>query len=98
MAYIRMVIGETVAQPQVDEWEKQVRKFMERAVMEYQVLREDGGNMVILVTRFETRGGCLAFHSSKMYWEFVRETSHLLVGNYVVKLFHETQRHVLSFH
>lgn len=98
MGYVRMVIGETISEPDIDRWEKQVRKFMEQVVMEYQVLREDGGNMVVLLTRFETREGCLAFHSSKVYREFVRETQHLLVGNYVVKLFHETQRHALSFH
>lgn len=51
------------------------------------MLIEDGGNMLVVITGWETREACLKYHSSRAYRQFVARTQHLLVGNFVVKVF-----------
>ena len=51
------------------------------------LLFEEGGNMVVLLTGWETRDHCLQHHASRAYRQFVQRTQHLLAGNFVVKLF-----------
>ena len=53
----------------------------------HSILVEEGGLMVILITDWPNRQECLAYHASRAYRQFVAATQHLLVGNYVVKLF-----------
>ena len=43
--------------------------------------------MVILVTEWPNREDCLAYHASRAYRQLLGATQHMLVGNYVVKLF-----------
>jgi hypothetical protein len=44
--------------------------------------------MVILITDWSSREECLTYHASRGYRQFVASTQHMLVGDYVVKLFH----------
>jgi len=50
---------------------------------------EDGGNMAVAFTFWKTKEDCLKYHSSRSYRQFVSRTQHLLVGDFVVKLFRE---------
>jgi len=51
-------------------------------------LVEEGGRMVILITDWPNREQCLAYHASRAYRQLVAGTQHMLVGDYVVKIFH----------
>ena len=51
------------------------------------ILVEEGGRMVILITDWPNRQDCVTYHSSRAYRQFVAGTQHMLVGDYVVKLF-----------
>jgi hypothetical protein len=53
----------------------------------HSILVEEGGRMVILVTDWPNRQECLTYHASKICRQFVAATQHLLIGDYVVKLF-----------
>ncbi len=48
---------------------------------------EEGGRMAVSLTIWNTRDECLNYHSSRSYRQFVSRTQHLLVGDFVVKLF-----------
>jgi len=53
----------------------------------HSILVEEGGKMVILVTDWDNRQACLTYHASRLYRQLVATTQHMLVGDYVVKLF-----------
>ena len=92
--YLRMVIGETINEDQLREFRN---IFKEECIP---ILREESGfqrcdlaieadgRMAVIMTVWDTRDNCLKHHSSRAYREFVAKTQHLLVGNFVVKLFH----------
>lgn len=62
-------------------------------VLSHSILAEEGGRMVILITDWKSREGCLQHHTSRSYRQFVTDTQHLLVGSYVVKFFqNQTER------
>jgi len=52
-----------------------------------QVMVEDGGRMSVSLTVWNTREDCVRYHSSRSYRQFVAKTQHLLIGEFVVKLF-----------
>ena len=91
--YARMVIGEAMSDDQVREFtriythdvmpELQKEPGFESA----QLMIEDGGRMAVSLTVWRTRDDCLKYHSSRSYRQFVSRTQHLLMGNFVVKLF-----------
>jgi hypothetical protein len=93
--YARMVIGETVSERQVFEFSRiystDVLPDLEREPgFEYgRFLVEDGGTMAVALTVWKTREDCLRYHSGRAYRQFVAKTQHLLVGDFVVKLFRE---------
>jgi hypothetical protein len=95
MKYVRLVIGEVISEDQIKELESVAKTLFEQIdeteveQPEYSIMIEDGGNMLIIETKFQSREECLRFHSSRAYRVFVKATQHLLVGNYVVKLFRE---------
>jgi quinol monooxygenase YgiN len=53
----------------------------------HSILVEEGGRMVILITDWPNREECLTYHASRAYRQLVAATQHMLVGDYVVKLF-----------
>ena len=91
--YIRMVIGEAINEDQVREFgaiyedsiEPEILK--EPGIVGSEIMFEEGGTMVMVLTKWNTREDCLRYHSSRTYRQFVAKTQHLLVGNFVVKLF-----------
>ena len=91
--YARMVIGEAVSDDQLrqfssiykEEIEPELKK--EPGFVSTEFLLEDGGNMAVIVTAWESRERCLQYHSSRSYRQFVAKTQHFLLGNFVVKLF-----------
>ena len=93
--YARMVIGETASDEQLKEF---VRIYgsdvlpvlrTEPGFKSASLLIEEGGRMAVSVTTWASRDACLKYHSSRSYRQFVAKTQHLLLGNFVVKLFEE---------
>ena len=91
--YARMVIGEAVSEEQVREFARIYKDEvlpsleMEPGFNSAWLMIEDGGNMAVSLTMWKTRDDCLHYHSSRSYRQFVARTQHLLLGNFVVKLF-----------
>ena len=91
--YARMVIGEAISEEQVSEFECIYRLDVlprlkdEPGFQSARLMVEEGGRMAISLTLWKTRTDCLKYHSSRAYRLFVAKTQHLLVGDFVVKLF-----------
>ena len=91
--YVRMVIGEAVSEDQLrhfrgifkEEIEPELLK--ESGLVRAELICEDGGNMAVILTTWESRDRCLQYNSSRAYRQFVAKTQHLLIGNFVVKVF-----------
>ena len=88
-----MVIGEALSDDQVQEFahiytsEVLPELQTEQGFAAARLMIEDGGRMAISLTVWNTRNDCLKYHSSRSYRQFVARTQHLLVGEFVVKLF-----------
>ena len=100
--YVRMVIGEVVTDEAVAEflniWNDEAQHMQaEPGFMEDRLMIEEGGRMVLVETVFATRDDCLRYHCSRAYRQLVAKTQHLLVGDFVVKLFKQTACHQITF-
>ena len=91
--YARMVIGEAASEDQVQEF---VRIYIREVMPELagqpgftsaRLMVEEDGRMAVSLTMWQTREDCLNYHCSRSYRKFVARTQHLLVGEFVVKLF-----------
>ena len=96
--YARMVIGEAISDLQVQEF---ARIYASEVLPDLQsesgfdsakLMVEEGGRMAVSLTLWKTRDDCLKYHSSRAYRQFVAKTQHLLVGEFVVKLFRDYSR------
>ena len=91
--YVRMVIGEAISPEQIRElrsiFTEQVRSEIGRQDRNLgaNFMVEEGGNLIVIMTHWATREACLQYHSSRSYRQLVANTQHLLVGDFVVKLF-----------
>ena len=93
--YARMVIGEAISPEQIQEFKQiytndvlpELRREPGFELARFMV--EEGGNMAVSLTIWNTRDHCLKYHSSRSYRQFVARTQHLLVGNFVVKIFED---------
>jgi heme-degrading monooxygenase HmoA len=92
--YARMVIGEAISDEQVKEFAQIYNADVvpglenESGFSSAQFMVEEGGRMAVSLTVWHTREDCVRYHSSRSYRQFVAKTQHLLVGEFVVKLFH----------
>jgi heme-degrading monooxygenase HmoA len=88
-----MVIGEAVNDDQVQEFARIYTSEVlpglksEPGFASAQLMIEEGGTMAVSLTVWNTRDDCLRYHSSRSYRQFIAKTQHLLVGDFVVKLF-----------
>jgi heme-degrading monooxygenase HmoA len=88
-----MVIGEAISDEQVREfariYDSEVLPQLktEPGFSSAQLMIEEGGHMAVSLTLWKTREDCFRYHSSRCYRQFVTKTHHLLVGDFVVKLF-----------
>jgi hypothetical protein len=95
--YARMVIGEAVSDEQTREFARIYTSDVLPELREQpgfdsgRFMIEENGRMAISLTLWKTRSDCLKYHSSRAYMRFVARTQHLLVGNFVVKLFRDTE-------
>lgn len=97
--HARMVIAECLSDAQVAEF---VRLYNEYAMESFaqdhagfesaELIVEEGGNMVVATTHWQDRESCLKYHSSRSYRQLVAKTQHLLVGQFVVKIFATVSR------
>ena len=93
--YARMVIGEGNSETQVQEFARvytsdvlpQLTREQGFAAGHFMV--EEDGRMAVSLTLWNTREDCVRYHCSRSYRQFVAKTQHLLVGDFVVKLFKE---------
>ena len=85
----RMLIAEAVSDDLLKEIVTQMKEHVAtiQGVVGHSILVEEGGRMVILIMDWRNRQDCLTYHSSKAYRQFIAGTQHMLVGDYVVKLF-----------
>ncbi len=102
--YTRMIIGETNSYEQVKEF---LRIFNADALPEIvllpghvstRIMTEDDGCMIIIESTFETREFTIQFAASRVYRQFVARTQHLLIGDFVVKLFQVDPTAVDRYH
>jgi hypothetical protein len=95
MKTTRMVIGEALTDDNVNEIVTRMQDHVQNIpeLIGHSILAEEGGRMVILVTDWSNRQDCLEYHGSRSNRQFIADTQHMLVGNYVVKLFqNKTER------
>ena len=59
----------------------------EPGILRSDILFEEGGRMAIVITTWNTREDCLRYHTSRAYRQFIAQTQHPLIGDFVVKLF-----------
>jgi len=91
--YARMVIGEANNEEQVQEF---ARIYTSEVLPELEkesgfagarLLVEEDGRMAVSLTVWRTREDCVRYHCSRVYRRFVALTQHLLIGEFVVKIF-----------
>ena len=89
MKSTQMIIGEAVSDVAMREIVNLMQEHLRDVpgVNGHSILAEEGGLMVILITDWQSRQDCVAYHASRAYRQLVASTQHLLVGCYVVKLF-----------
>ena len=90
--YCRMMIAECLSEDQISEFTRLFREVEPllkeiAGFMRAELLIEESGRMVVVQMFFDTREHCLAYHSSRSYRHLVAKTQHLLIGDFVVKLF-----------
>jgi heme-degrading monooxygenase HmoA len=91
--YARMVIGEVQSDAQVQEFariyasEVLPELTQESGFASGNFMVEEDGRMAVSLTVWKTREDCIRYHCSRSYRQFVAKTQHLLVGDFVVKLF-----------
>ena len=100
--YVRMVIGEATTDAAVAEflhvWDDESQRLQaEPGFVEARLMTEEGGHMILIETTWEAREACLKYHCSRAYRQLVAKTQHLLVGDFVVKLFRQTAYHQITF-
>ena len=90
MKWTRMAISEAASEDMVKEIVTKMREHVAAGLPDiagHSILVEEGGLMVVLITDWRNRQHCLTYHASKACRQLVASTQHMLVGNYVVKLF-----------
>ncbi|PYS42822.1 MAG: hypothetical protein DMG14_02690 [Acidobacteria bacterium] len=91
--YARMVIGEANSESQVEEFARIYTSEVlpeltrEPGFASARLMVEEDGRMAVSLTLWKTRDECIKYHCSRSYRQFVAKTQHLLVGDFVVKLF-----------
>jgi heme-degrading monooxygenase HmoA len=95
--YARMVIGEANSDNQVHEFARLYTSDVlpqlthEPGFAAGHFMVEEDGRMAVSLTFWQTREDCIRYHCSRSYRQFVAKTQHLLVGDFVVKLFREIE-------
>ena len=89
--YCRMVIGEALddlhAQELVNLAKADTDVVQSPGFQGMQILQEDGGKMVLIITNWASREDCLHYHVSRGYNKFMAQAQHALIGDFVVKVF-----------
>jgi len=93
--YARMVIGEANNEEQVQEFARiytaEVLPGLEHepGFVSARLMVEEDGRMAVSLTLWKTREDCVRYHCSRAYRQFVARTQHLLIGDFVVKIFRD---------
>ena len=93
--YARMVIGEANNEEQVQEFARIYTAEVlpglehEQGFVSARLMVEEDGRMAVSLTLWKTREDCVRYHCSRAYRQFVARTQHLLIGDFVVKIFRD---------
>src|SRR5215471_6147019 len=93
--YARMVIGEVNNEQQVQEFARIYTAELlpdlehEPGFASARLMVEEDGRMAVSLTLWKTREDCIRYHCSRAYRQFVARTQHLLIGDFVVKIFRD---------
>ena len=93
--YARMVIGEVNNEQQVQEFARIYTAELlpelehEPGFASARLMVEEDGRMAVSLTLWKTREDCVRYHCSRAYRQFVARTQHLLIGDFVVKIFRD---------
>jgi quinol monooxygenase YgiN len=88
-----MVIGEAINLDQVRQFQSMFQEEIRAEILKEDgnlgadLMTEEGGSMLLIMTRWRDRESCLRYHSSRAYRQMVAKTQHLLIGDFVVKIF-----------
>jgi heme-degrading monooxygenase HmoA len=89
--FVRMIIGEAIDDEHLKELIHSARDDDEIArnpgYRGMQILQEEGGKMVLIVTNWASRDDCFRYQGSQSYRQFLAKAQHALIGDFVVKLF-----------
>jgi len=89
--YCRMVIGEAIDELHAQELVNLAKADTDIAqspgFQGMQILQEEAGKMVLIITNWASREDCLRYHSSRGYRKFMAQAQHALIGDFVVKVF-----------
>jgi len=93
--YARMVIGEANSEEQVHEFARIYASEVlpelkhEPGFASARFMVEEDGRMAVSLTVWNSRADCVRYNCSRSYRQFVARTQHLLIGDFVVKLFRD---------
>ena len=85
-----MAISEAICDDTVKEIVTKMQEHVGAGItgiVGHSILVEEGGLMVVLITDWRNRQDCLTYPASRSCQQLVESTRHMLVGNYVVKIF-----------
>src|SRR5262249_44844224 len=90
--YARMMIGDAISEDAITEFEGIYQEHAKRLAQEpgfvsSQLLIEHGGVMLITLTIWKDPDACFAYHTSRHNRQYVTAFQHLIVSDFVVKLF-----------
>lgn len=92
--FSKMIIAECLSNKQTEEFESIVERLSlntDSGFQSCQILTEQDGRMVVIILTFTTQDGALGNHGNLWYRQLVKQTQHLLIGDFVVKMFEERQ-------
>ena len=86
MPVTRMIIGEAATDDLATEVIAKMHEHVRTLTgpIKHSILVEEGGRMVILITKWPNREQCLAYHATRAYRHLVAGTQHMLIGDWVV--------------
>ncbi len=89
--FVRMIIGQAIDDEHMKELVNLAKEDNEitrhPGYQGTQILQEEGGRMVLIITNWSSRENCIQYQGSRSYRQFLAKAQHAMIGDFVVKLF-----------
>ena len=95
--YSRMMIMEANSEKQTAELVKRLTEHAEAQGLAADVMVDGDGRMVVFQTAHSTHDALVLYSSSRMCRKLMTDTSYLLIGDHVVKVFRIANTTMASF-